>query len=168
MRFPVWKEKTIQPCKENIMNAEARVRVTGNNTVVDHTHRVLPGRRIEVTKLNAMNDAKIHEAPATRLTMLKTIGMAFAAPLIGLAYALSLPVVGICLLVKLALEDYANRTPATAVKMRTTLVVARNIGLFLVAPFIALGYVIALPVVGCFMIARLARDARARRVCADS
>lgn len=37
--------------------------------------------------------------------------------------------------------------------------VARNIGLFLAAPFIALGYVIALPVVGFYMFAKLGREA---------
>jgi len=32
----------------------------------------------------------------------------------------------------------------------------KNIGLFFVAPFIALGYVIALPIVGLYMFTRLA------------
>jgi len=150
------------------MNAKARALVTSNNTVVGHTHRAPPGRRIEVTKLNAMNDAEIHEAPVTRLTLLKTIGMGFAAPLIGLAYAMSLPAVGIYLLVRLALKAYANRSPATSMKLRKALVMARNIGLFLAAPFIALGYVIALPMVGCFVIAKLALEAHGKRVYADS
>jgi len=158
------KGKRIQPDEENIMNAKAKVRVNDNHNVVAHSHRVLPGRGIEVTTLNAMNDAKIHETPVTRLTMLKSIGMAFAAPLIGLAYAMSLPVVGIYLLARRALEAYANRAPASSVKIRKTLVMARNIGLFLAAPFIALGYVMALPIVGCFMIARLAMEAHGRRV----
>jgi len=38
----------------------------------------------------------------------------------------------------------------------------RNIGLFLAAPFIALAYIIALPAVGCFMIARLAMEAHGK------
>jgi CheY-like chemotaxis protein len=37
--------------------------------------------------------------------------------------------------------------------------VARNIGLFLAAPFIALGYVIALPAVGFYMFAKLGYEA---------
>jgi CheY-like chemotaxis protein len=37
--------------------------------------------------------------------------------------------------------------------------IARNIGLFLAAPFIALGYVIALPIVGFYSFAKLAREA---------
>jgi hypothetical protein len=37
--------------------------------------------------------------------------------------------------------------------------IAKNIGLFFAAPFIALGYVIALPAVGFYMFARLAYEA---------
>ena len=37
--------------------------------------------------------------------------------------------------------------------------IAKNIGLFFAAPFIALGYVIALPIVGFFMFAKFAREA---------
>ena len=37
--------------------------------------------------------------------------------------------------------------------------VARNIGLFLAAPFIALGYIIALPAVGFYMFAKLGYEA---------
>jgi len=110
------KAKRNQLDKENIMSAKAKVRVNGNHKVVGHPHRVLPGRGIEVTALSAMNDADIHEAPVNRLTMLRTIGMAFAAPLIGLAYAMSLPIVGICLLVRLALEACANSVPELSLR----------------------------------------------------
>jgi DNA-binding NtrC family response regulator len=37
--------------------------------------------------------------------------------------------------------------------------IAKNIGLFLAAPFIALGYIIALPAVGFYTFAKLAREA---------
>jgi len=40
---------------------------------------------------------------------------------------------------------------------------AKNIGLFFASPFIALGYVIALPVVGFFHFAKLAREAYVKR-----
>jgi CheY-like chemotaxis protein len=43
--------------------------------------------------------------------------------------------------------------------MRKVSRVARNIGLFLAAPFIALGYVIALPAVGFYMFAKLGYEA---------
>jgi hypothetical protein len=48
------------------------------------------------------------------------------------------------------------------------MVKARNIGLFLAAPFVALGYVIALPVVGFFMISKLAMEARRKGAAAHS
>lgn len=38
-------------------------------------------------------------------------------------------------------------------------ILAKNIGLFFAAPFIALGYVIALPFVGIYMIAKLSKEA---------
>jgi CheY-like chemotaxis protein len=55
--------------------------------------------------------------------------------------------------------------PATAVAevsssaLQTTGRIAKNIGLFIAAPFIALAYVIALPVVGFYMFAKLAIEA---------
>jgi len=94
--------------------------------------------------------------------MAETIGMVFAAPLIGLAYVMALPFIGIYYLGKLALEAHANRAPATSLKMKKTLVMARNLGLFLAAPFVALAYVIALPIVGFFMIAKLAMEAHGK------
>jgi len=41
--------------------------------------------------------------------------------------------------------------------------IAKNVGLFFAAPFIALAYVIALPFVGFFMFAKLGREAYAKR-----
>jgi DNA-binding NtrC family response regulator len=68
---------------------------------------------------------------------------------------------------KPALElEAANEpeTPEVAVEQRLTGMkkasrVARNAGLFLAAPFIALGYVIALPAVGFYMFAKLGYEA---------
>ena len=39
----------------------------------------------------------------------------------------------------------------------------KNVLLFLASPFIALGYVIALPFVGAYQFIKLAREARARK-----
>jgi DNA-binding NtrC family response regulator len=41
--------------------------------------------------------------------------------------------------------------------------IAKNVGLFLAAPFIALGYVIALPAVGFYMFAKLGYEALQKR-----
>lgn len=151
------------------MNTKSKVLAAGNDTFVGHNlHQVIPGNGIEITTLNAVNDATIHEAPKTERSMIKTIGMFLAAPFIGLAYVIALPVIGIYHLAKLALEAYAKRVPATSGKMKKAKVMARNIGLFFAAPFVALGYVIALPFVGFLMIARLAMEARRKSASANS
>jgi len=54
----------------------------------------------------------------------------------------------------------AEAEPAAAAEReRTAATVAKNIGLFFAAPFIALGYVIAVPFVGFYMFAKLGREA---------
>jgi len=151
------------------MNTKSKVLVAGNDTIVGHNlHRVIPGNGFEITTLNAVNDATIHEAPKTERTMIKTIGMFLAAPFIGLAYVIALPIIGIYHLTKLALEAYAKRVPATSGKMKKAMVMVKNIGLFFAAPFVALGYVIALPFVGFFMITKLAIEAHGKSACTNS
>ena len=55
------------------MNTKSKVLVAGNDTIVGHNlHRVIPGNGFEITTLNAVNDATIHEAPKTERTMIKT------------------------------------------------------------------------------------------------
>ena len=46
-------------------------------------------------------------------------------------------------------------------------ILAKNIGLFFAAPFIALGYVIALPFVGVYMIVKLSKEAIAEKRASD-
>ena len=53
----------------------------------------------------------------------------------------------------------AAEVEAPLTGMRKVSRIARNIGLFLAAPFIALGYVIALPAVGFYMFAKLGYEA---------
>ncbi len=48
---------------------------------------------------------------------------------------------------------------ASISSIRKVGIVAKNIGLFFAAPFIALGYVIALPFVGVYMIVKLSKEA---------
>ena len=52
--------------------------------------------------------------------------------------------------------------PEAASGLRKTGLVAKNVGLFFAAPFIALGYVIALPLVGFYMFGKLAYEAFTR------
>jgi DNA-binding NtrC family response regulator len=56
-------------------------------------------------------------------------------------------------------EAPAEPTKAPLTGWRKVSRVGRNIGLFLAAPFIALGYVIALPAVGFYMFAKLGYEA---------
>lgn len=141
------------------MNTKLKALAAGNNTVVGHNHYALPGNGYELTMVNALNDETIHEAPKTERTMVKTVGMFLAAPFIGLAFVIALPIIGIYHLAKLAFEAYAGKVPAMNGKLKTAVRLVRNIGLFFAAPFIALAYVIAMPFVGLYMIARLAMEA---------
>ena len=154
------KGKIKQPEKEQIMNTKLKAPVADNDNIVGHNHGTLPGNGYGITMADAVNDETIHEAPKTERTMVKTIGMLLAAPFIGLAYVIALPIIGIYYLAKLALEAYAKRTPAISGKLENAMVVVKNIGLFFAAPFVALVYVIALPFVGFFMITKLAMEAR--------
>jgi len=150
------------------MNTKLKVLVTGNDTVVGHNHLALPGNGYAITMINAVNDETIHGAPKTERSMVKTIGMFLAAPFIGLAYVIALPIIGIYHLAKLALEAYAKRVPAINGKLKDAMVMVKNIGLFFAAPFVALGYVIALPFVGFFMITRLAIEAHRKSAYTNS
>jgi hypothetical protein len=44
---------------------------------------------------------------------------------------------------------------------------AKNVGLFFASPFIALGYVIALPFVGAYQFIKATREARAKKKAAE-
>jgi CheY-like chemotaxis protein len=48
-------------------------------------------------------------------------------------------------------------------KLAKTRLFAKNVGLFLISPFIALGYVFALPIVGFYMFIKLMLEAQAKR-----
>jgi len=57
-------------------------------------------------------------------------------------------------------EAPAEIAPAETVSgLRKVGIFAKNVGLFLASPFIALGYIIALPLVGVYMIAKLSKEA---------
>lgn len=80
----------------------------------------------------------------------KSLAMLLAAPFIGLAYALLLPLVGIVMLAWMAVQALA--TPARLQR-------AKAVALFLVAPFIGLVYAVLLPLVGTAMLLRSAGQA---------
>ena len=91
--------------------------------------------------------------------LVKTVGMLMAAPFIALGYIIALPLIGFYQFARLAYKAYTKNRPAAAKRLKKAMGVARNVGLFFASPFIALAYIIALPFVGLFMFAKLAREA---------
>ena len=97
------------------MNTNLQIPAIENNAVVGHSlDRVLSGKGNEVTTLNAVNDAKIHEAPKKERSLVKNIGLFFASPFIALAYIIALPFVGFFMFSKLAMETKSKSGNAQA------------------------------------------------------
>ena len=95
------------------MNTKLQVPAIENNAVTDQSfNRILPAKGHEVTTLNAVNDAKIHETPKKERSLARNIGLFFASPFIALAYVIALPFVGFFMFSKLALEAKAKRGQA--------------------------------------------------------
>lgn len=82
------------------------------------------------------------EAPETAGGKVKNIALFLAAPFIGLAYIVALPLVGVGLLAVLAV-----RAAAKFAAVRTLAVALKHIGMLLAAPFIGLAYVVFFPVI---------------------
>jgi len=157
---------------------EARASVLGANGFV---RKPLTPEMIENITLKAVAETEKHAAPAAAAeapetgaveeaarvakprSVGKTIGMLLAAPWIALGYVIALPFIGFYFIARLAIEALAKKHPAKAGVLRAVGLFARNVGLFFAAPFIALGYVIALPAVGFYMFAKLALEAYAKR-----
>lgn len=79
------------------------------------------------------------------MALAKSIGMLLAAPFIGLAYVIALPLVIVGAAAWMALKPLAR--PA-----RAALPFLRNAGLFFAAPFVGLLYVVAFPFIGAGML----------------
>jgi hypothetical protein len=159
------KEQVSQSEKEQIMNTNLKALAAGTGTVVGHNHRALPGNGYEFTMVNAENDEALHETPKAVGMMVKAITIFLAAPFIGLAFVTALPIIGIYHLARTAIEACAKKVPAIEGKLKNAVKLFRNIGLFFAAPFIALGYIIALPFAGLFMMSRLAMEAHRKSAC---
>lgn len=80
----------------------------------------------------------------------KQLGLAFAAPALGLLYVLVLPFAGLLALVALPLWYGGRALARRPGGVKTWL---RNVALFFAAPLVGLVYVIALPFVGLGMLA---------------
>lgn len=86
----------------------------------------------------------------------KPVLMFAAGPLIGLAFVIALPLVGLALAAWLAVR--------AIVKSKTGIArIAKRVGLFLLSPFIGLAYLIAFPFVGIGLLAYYGAKAALRQ-----
>ena len=88
------------------------------------------------------------EAQGPARNRLKDLALFFAAPLIGLVYAVFLPLVGLGMLAWVGGKALAEKFDANTV--RTTL---KNVGMFIAAPFIGLAFIVLLPLAGAALLA---------------
>jgi hypothetical protein len=113
---------------EDVMRATANIATVRNYPVTGHEF-----------------DRVMHEAANTAYAV-KGAALMAAAPFIGLAYVIALPVLGLGVLAWLGAKAFAAR-------WNTAARVARNVVLFFAAPFVGLAYALALPFVGVAVLA---------------
>ncbi|MGD0188047.1 MAG: response regulator [Roseiarcus sp.] len=132
--------------------AESRAKAAG---VVGFMHKPLSPEMIEDSARDALAEPAVVaeavaapaavEAPAAEpvgaIDVVKNIALFFAAPFIGLAYVIALPIVGFGLLAVLAARAAAR------------IQVVRTVGMMIAAPFIGLAFVAFFPLVGLAMLA---------------
>ena len=135
---------------------EARAKAAG---VKSFLHKPLSPDMIEESAREALEATGVVEeaapavAPAPRggaLAIAKNIALFFAAPFVALAYIVVFPIVGAGMLAWIGLKA-AGKARARE-HMERVLGMARNVGLFFAAPFIALAYIVLFPFVGAAML----------------
>jgi len=144
---------------------ESRAKAAG---VSDFVRKPLSPEMIEASAANALRApvaapaAQAVAAPVEQVQLevaaeesrIKNVALFLAAPFIGLAYALMLPLVGFAMLA-LAAWKAMNANPAAA----KVLAYVKSVALFVAAPFIGLIYAVSLPLVGIAMLATVAGKA---------
>jgi CheY-like chemotaxis protein len=112
------------------------------------THALLEAAPPVAEKMQAGPVAQVQIEPLAKESNLKNIALFLAAPFIGLAYALFLPLIGLAMLAwvggKAALKTQVVRNAPRYL---------RNVALLMAAPFIGLAYAVLLPFVGMAMLA---------------
>ncbi len=104
--------------------------------------------------LPVVDFAHIEQAARTAVRTLRNVALFLAAPFIGLAYALALPLVGLAMLAMVG-----GRAIARAPAAYAAWIAARNTALVVAAPFIGLVYALTLPLIGTAMLIRIAYQA---------
>ena len=150
--------------------AEARAKAAG---VSSFMHKPLSPEMIEdsardalaapavaanVVVLPVAAEAPVAESAATG-SVLKNIALFFAAPFIGLAYIVALPLVGFGFLAVLAARA-ASKFEVVKKVTRTL----RHIGMFIAAPFLGLAAVVFFPFIGLAMLIWMGGKAAVARV----
>ena len=145
--------------------AEARAKAAG---VSGFVHKPLSPEMIEgsardalavpavagnVVVLPVAAEAPMAEAPGIG-RVLKNIALFFAAPFIGLAYIVALPLVGLGLLAVLAVRAAANNGTLKAVA-----VAFKHVAMFLAAPIFGLVYILMFPFIGLALLLWMAGKA---------
>jgi hypothetical protein len=89
------------------------------------------------------NEAPAEATPEATGNALKNVALFFAAPFIGLAYIIALPLVGLAVLAVLA-----GRHAAKYEAVRNTARALKDVGMVVAAPVLGLVYIIFFPVIG--------------------
>jgi CheY-like chemotaxis protein len=149
--------------------AEARAKAAGVSSFV---HKPLSPEMIEGSARDALAAPAVAadvvvlpvagKAPVAEtgsaLSALKNIALFFAAPFIGLAYIVALPIVGLGVFAMLAVRA-ASKVEAVRSVTRTL----RHLGMFIAAPFLGLAAVVFFPFVGLAMLMWMAGKAAVAR-----
>jgi len=148
--------------------AQARAKAAGVSSFVhkplspamieDSARDALAVPTAQVLALPAPVEAPSTE-PAVRGSVLKNILLFFAAPFIGLAYIIALPIVGMAVIAMLA-----SRAALKIDKVRAVAVTLKTIAMVFVAPVLGLVYVVLFPFIGLASLLWLAGRAVAARI----
>jgi CheY-like chemotaxis protein len=145
-----------KPLSPEVIEASAREAVL---------ERDVAARAPEVAALVApatVTEAPVAPAvrPARRIGPLTSVALLVAAPFAGLVYAIVFPFVGLAMFIGVPIWHSAKALGRRIAHIDTF---AKNVALFLAAPFIGLAYAIAMPFVGLGMLAWLGIKTLTRR-----
>jgi CheY-like chemotaxis protein len=148
--------------------AEARAKAAGVTSflhkplspemIEDSARDALAAPAAQVLALPAAAEAPRVE-PAGKASVLKNILLFFAAPFIGLAYIIALPIVGLG-----AIAVLAARVAAKNETLKTVGVTLKHIAMVFAAPVLGLAYVVLFPFLGLATLLWLAGRAVAARI----
>ena len=139
-----------KPLSPEMIEASANEALLAKNAAVLTEHPVWPRAPLVPAPLSREKDENAVWLAA------KTMGVAVAAPVVGLVYVVLFPLVGLASLLWMGVKALQANAAGIA---RFLL----NVGLFLAAPFVGLAYTIALPFVGLGMVAWMGAKALFKR-----